>query len=179
MGNNYINKKYSEKCALLNNRLAQEILELNDEQIVRKTHYFAGRYENIYVDKNTIPELKTLVECAHQYAAEIVGRPREELKIGFWINIMQQGHTTTLHRHDDSDELLSCVYYVKVPEGSGEFVYQLNNEKHSVEPQEGVFLFFSPALLHEVTEHQSSEPRISIAFNVGPLEAEEDTLPVD
>ena len=94
----------------------EKILELTDEQILNKTHYFEGRYENIYVDINTISELKTLIETAKQLAADILNKDSNDLKIGFWINFMEKGHTTSLHCHEDADELLSGVYYVKVPE---------------------------------------------------------------
>ena len=165
-----IRKITDKKCQSINSQLAENILNLTDEQIVRKTHFFAGRYENIYVDVNTFSELKTLVERAKQLAAEVLERDIDTLKIGFWINIMQQGHTTSLHCHEDADELLSGVYYVMAPENSGQFIYHLDGEKHSLAPEEGSFLFFSPSLLHEVTEHLSEQPRISIAFNVGSLE---------
>lgn len=169
-----ITKTADEKSLLLNSQLVEKILHLTDEQVTRKTHYFAGRYENIYVDANAISELKTLIERAKQLAAEIIEKDIDTLKIGFWINTMYQGHTTSLHCHEDGDELLSGVYYVKVPENSGQFIYQLDGEKHSLDPEEGTFLFFSPSLLHEVTEHHSEQPRISIAFNVGSLESEDE-----
>lgn len=168
-----ITKIEDKDCQLLNNRLTTRILELSDEQILRKTHYFSGRYENIYVDMETISELKILIQQAKKYAAEILKKDINTLKIGFWINIMQQGHTTSLHCHEDSDELLSGVYYVTVPENSGQFIYHLDGEKHSLDPEEGSFLFFSPSLLHEVTEHRSTRPRISVAFNIGLLGEDE------
>lgn len=167
-----LTRKFNTNCLLLNNRLTEEILELNDQQIIKKTHFFSGRYENIYVAKNSVTGLKQIIHQAHQYAAEILDRNINELKIGFWINIMQKGHTTTLHRHDDDDELLSGVYYVRVPENSGQFVYHVDGQKHALMPEQGAFLFFTPSLLHEVTEHQSDQARISIAFNIGPSEAE-------
>ena len=163
-----------EKCQSLNAQLAEKILNLTEEQIARKTHFFAGRYENIYVDVNTFSELKTLVERAKQLAAELLEKDIDTLKIGFWINIMQQGHTTSLHCHEDADELLSGVYYVMAPENSGQFIYHLDGEKQSLAPEEGSFLFFSPSLMHEVTEHLSGQPRISIAFNVGSLENDDE-----
>ena len=169
-----ITRKTDNNCLLLNERLVDKILSLSDQQILKQTHFFEGRYENIYVDIDTVSELKTLINQAKQYASEILDKDIATLKIGFWINIMQQGHTTSLHCHEDADELLSGVYYVKVPENSGQFIYHLDREKHSLDPEEGSFLFFSPSLLHEVTEHQSEQPRISVAFNIGLLESDEE-----
>ena len=162
-----IRKITDEKCQSINSQLAENILNLTDEQVARKTHFFAGRYENIYVDVITFSELKTLVERAKQLAAEVLEKDIDTLKIGFWI-------TTSLHCHEDADELLSGVYYVMVPQNSGQFIYHLDGEKHSLDPEEGSFLFFSPSLLHEVTEHLSEQPRISVAFNVGLLESDDE-----
>ena len=162
-----IRKITDEKCQSINSQLAENILNLTDEQVARKTHFFAGRYENIYVDVITFSELKTLVERAKQLAAEVLEKDIDTLKIGFWIN-------TSLHCHEDADELLSGVYYVMVPQNSGQFIYHLDGEKHSLDPEEGSFLFFSPSLLHEVTEHLSEQPRISVAFNVGLLESDDE-----
>ena len=169
-----ITRKTDNNCLLLNERLVEKILSLSDQQILKQTHFFEGRYENIYVDIDTVSELKTLINQAKQCASEILDKDIATLKIGFWINIMQQGHTTSLHSHEDADELLSGVYYVKVPENSGQFIYHLDGEKHSLYPEEGSFLFFSPSLLHEVTEHQSEQTRISVAFNIGLLESDEE-----
>lgn len=169
-----ITDKYDAECASLNASLATKLLNLKEEQIIKQTHFFEGRYENIYVDQQQFPELQQIIRQARRYAAEILNKPAETLKIGCWINIMQQGHTTTLHRHDDDDELLSGVYYLQVPENSGHFVFHHAGEQQHIEPVAGHFLFFSPALDHEVTEHQSGEPRISIAFNIGPVDSEDD-----
>lgn len=85
---------------------------------------------------------------------------------------MNPGDVTTAHTHDDDDELLSCVYYIKVPKdvsNSGELILMANNEKTVIQPEEGKFVFFSPATLHEVTKNESNESRLSIAFNFGLL----------
>lgn len=169
-----ISSKHDELCESLNSSLAVKLLNLSEEQILKKTHFFEGRYENIYVDVKQLPELQHIIDQAKVYAAELLNKQADTLKIGCWINIMHQGHTTSLHRHDDDDELLSGVYYLKVPEGSGHFILHDAGQLQDVEPEEGHFLFFSPTLNHEVTEHQSDEPRISIAFNIGPINSEED-----
>lgn len=171
--NALVNNQYDESCASLNLSLVSQLLNLNEEQILKKTHFFSGRYENIYVDVKKFPELEYIIYKAKEHAAGILDLPINRLKIGCWLNIMYQNHTTSLHRHDDDDELLSGVYYLKVPEHSGHFIFHFADEQQTIEPVEGNFLFFSPTLNHEVTVHQSTEPRVSIGFNVGPLNAEE------
>ena len=82
---------------------------------------------------------------------------------------MHQGDVTTLHRHDDDDELLSAVYYVQADEASALFRLHNNGQVSDVAPVAGRFMFFNPALPHEVTEHHSMMPRISIGINFGPV----------
>lgn len=174
--NPLIISKYDESCASLNSSLAPKLLNLSEEQILKQTHFFEGRYENIYVDVNQFPELQHILNQAKQYAGEILEQDPDTLKIGCWINIMYKGHTTSLHRHDEYDELLSGVYYLQVPEDPGSFIALMSNKREEIPPKEGMFLFFYPTLEHEVSEHQSSQPRISIAFNIGPISSEEDDM---
>jgi len=168
-----ITNQYDASCAALNLSLCHQLLNLSEAQILKQTHFFSGRYENIYVDSKQFQELEHILFKAKEYAAEILAIPDDKLKIGCWINIMHQGHTTSLHRHDDDDELLSGVYYLKVPEQSGHFVFHHVGEQQIIEPLEGHFLFFSPTLNHEVTENESIEARVSIGFNIGRLNTEE------
>lgn len=166
-------QKYQcEKCALTNNRLARVILELNDEKIIKKTHLINGRYENVYVNPEDLPGMDLILDTAVQLAAERTGLKPEDLKIGFWINLMHKGDITSKHSHDDMDEIVSGVYYVQVPEGSGNFICYDGDNREVISPVEGRFVLFSPSLPHEVTEHHSDVPRISIGFNVGPVDSE-------
>ena len=80
---------------------------------------------------------------------------------------MPPGAITTKHSHDDDDELLSCVYYVAVPDNSGDLIIHTDNENLRINPEEGMFVFFKPDVMHEVTENLSSESRLSIAINFG------------
>lgn len=82
---------------------------------------------------------------------------------------MNPGDKTTLHQHDDDDELLSAVYYIKVPENSGTLILHKTPIKTQVTPQEGMFAFFPPDMPHEVTENMSNSARISLGINIGPL----------
>jgi uncharacterized protein (TIGR02466 family) len=96
----------------------------------------------------------------------------KNLHAGYWFNYMPPGATTTLHTHDDDDELLSCVYYVNVPENSGNLIiYETldNNKQKKIEIQSttGDFIFFKPDIRHEVSRNNSSEFRLSIGFNFG------------
>jgi len=140
-----------------------------DENVLR-THLFDGRYENIYLNEQHIPELSPLIEEATQLAAEIL--KVENLRAGYWFNDMPPGATTTLHTHDDDDELLSGVYYVNVPENSGKLIIYDDSDKNHPEtieitPTAGEFVFFKPDVRHEVSRNNSTKHRLSIGINFG------------
>lgn len=158
---------FSQPCFDVNQLVLTKFESLTDDDFKDKTHMFHGRYENLYVDINKIPELDVIVKMAMDNAEKILDIKKENLTSGFWLNAMQPGDVTTAHTHDDEDELLSCVYYIKVPDNSGNLIITHNNEKTIIKPEEGVFVYFSPATLHEVSRNESHESRLSIAFNFG------------
>jgi ectoine hydroxylase-related dioxygenase (phytanoyl-CoA dioxygenase family) len=57
------------------------------------------------------------------------------------------------------------VYYVSVPENSGNLIIHEGDKRHVIHPQEGMFVFFAPDVVHEVSRNMSSEDRLSIAIN--------------
>ena len=152
----------------INSALLSGFIDHLDDADIKKTHFFNGRYENIYIDDNKIPQIKTVLDTVVQHAAKILDMPSNELKAGLWFNAMGHGQVTTAHRHDDFDELLSAVYYVKIPANSGNLILQIRNFKTEVEPKAGTFVFFPPDMIHEVTENHSQEMRLSLGINIGP-----------
>ncbi len=162
---------FSQPCFDINKKVLDRFESLAEDDFKEQTHFFHGRYENIYLDVNKIPELKIIVDAAHENAEKILNIKQEKLVSGFWLNSMASGDVTTVHTHDDDDELLSCVYYIKVPENSGDLIIIDNKEKTIVKPEEGMFVFFTPDTLHEVSKNESTESRLSIAFNFGLMRA--------
>jgi hypothetical protein len=154
----------------LNRRILQGYRQLGQQGLLRRSHFFGGRYENLYVDRARLPEIDWVLKCAEGYARRILQLREERLRCGFWLNDMGPGHTTTEHTHEEDDELLSGVYYVRVPEGSGELLIRDRDMRSTVQPQEGMFVFFPPQLPHAVSENRSVEARLSIAMNFGPLQ---------
>ena len=151
--------------------LHKEFLKQQHKDGVRKTHLFEDRYENIYLNEQHIPQLKPLINEAVSLAENILGR--QNLRAGYWFNYMPPGATTTLHTHDDDDELLSAVYYVYVPENSGNLIIYENSKssgekKIEITSRTGDFIFFKPDIRHEVSKNNSTESRLSIGINFGP-----------
>jgi len=156
----------------LNAGLYSRFMELSGTNRVRQTHHFGGRFENIYMDEVDIPEISAVLKLLKQRAEQLLDIPANKLKAGFWFNAMEAGHSTSLHLHDENDELLSGVYYVRVPENSGNLVLHDGDRILTIEPREGKLVMFPPSLLHEVTENRGSELRLSIGMNVGPADDE-------
>lgn len=136
---------------------------------VRQSHYELGRYENTYIKRAAIPEIEPLCAAAMAGGREILGQ--NELKLGFWFNIMQPGDRTARHNHEEEDELLSCVYYLAAPENSGDLLLFTAAREIRMPPVEGRLVFFSPRLAHAVAENRSGARRVSIAFNFGQAES--------
>jgi hypothetical protein len=151
----------------LNAKLRARIELLLPGDIVRRNHYLGGRYENLYVGLESIPEMRVILDLVAAQAAHILNRPKKDLRLGWWLNIMRPGDITAAHTHDDADELLAGVYYIDVPPQSGKLVLQPGTEQVVIAPHAGMFVFFSPALMHAVTRHESQRPRLAVGFNVG------------
>ena len=163
-----VHTAHAEQAEVLNEALLAGYLAHRDDADIKRTHLFHGRYENVYLTSKQVPELGQLLEQANAHARQVLGI--KQVKSGCWINDMPPGAVTTAHRHDDDDELLSGVYYVYVPENSGQLVLHRGEQKDVIQPEAGLFIFFAPDVVHEVTENLSDEHRISIGMNFGSLD---------
>ncbi len=166
-----IYQKITSKNALgINSNIEADFLKYHNNTNIRKTHLFEGRYENIYLNEQHIPALKSLINEAVKLAEDFLDI--KNLRAGYWFNYMPPGATTTLHTHDDDDELLSCVFYVNVPENSGNLIIYYDSgdarqKKIEIKSRTGDFIFFKPDVRHEVSKNNSSDFRLSIGFNFG------------
>jgi hypothetical protein len=159
-----------EQTDKLNAVLYERFMALSGTDRARQTHFFAGRFENIYLDKADIPEIAVVLDMLRQQAGQLLDIPADELKVGFWFNAMQPGQQTSLHHHDEDDELLSAAYYIRVPENSGNLVLHDADRRVSIQPQAGKLVMFAPDVLHEVTMHNGTGLRLSVGMNVGPAD---------
>lgn len=102
-----------------------------------------------------------------------------------WININPKYSYNNRHTHPGAN--ISGVFWVKIPENSGDFVFEMpdnfdcfllskTNHEHkqnnnlysalSIKPKEGSIILFPSYLPHYVEQNQSGEDRISISFNL-------------
>jgi hypothetical protein len=53
----------------LNASLYERFMELSGTDRIRQTHYFAGRFENSYINEADIPDIATVLDVVKQQAA--------------------------------------------------------------------------------------------------------------
>jgi len=151
----------------INQRILQQYLAVYDEPDIKKTHHFMGRFENTYIPEHRIPAIAPILEMARHFASQILSQDATALRMGFWFNEMHKGHQTTLHTHEEDDELLSAVYYIQAPENSGDLIVYQGDESTRIPPQAGNMIFFGPEVPHQVETSNSEILRLSVAINFG------------
>lgn len=82
----------------------------------------------------------------------------------YWSQIHQPLESTNLHHHGDYD--IAFVYYVKVPEKSGNLIFELERLTHHITPKVGEMIIFPAWIKHKVTKNMSNDIRISISGNL-------------
>ena len=152
----------------LNRQILESYLQLREQDFLRHSHFFGGRYENLYFERERIPAIARVLEQAESYAQNLL-QQANNLRSGFWINDMGPGESTTEHDHDEDDEMLSAVYYVQAPQDSGDLVIVDSHSRTLLTPQAGMFVFFAPSVVHSVSVNRSGERRISMGINFGPM----------
>lgn len=98
-----------------------------------------------------------------------------------WLNVSDQNSFQEYHLHAGNH--FSAVYYINVPEDSGNIVFRsaetqtdmfplpasehtlANSKSFIVEPEAGDLLIFRSNVLHMVTINKSNEPRVTMAMN--------------
>ncbi|MBK1647718.1 putative 2OG-Fe(II) oxygenase [Rhabdochromatium marinum] len=149
---------------------ARAMAALGPEDFRERSHFIAGRFENLYLDPARIPGLEALLDYALEQAAAQLERPLQQLRRGFWLNRMAPGQVTSRHAHAEHDELLSGVYYIQVPAHSGDLLFDDDPFEIRIRPRAGMGVLFDPELTHWVEEHRGAGERLSVAFNIGPVQ---------
>ncbi len=97
-----------------------------------------------------------------------------------WVNVYGQGDAQEVHVHRNS--VISGIYYVAAPPGSGELLFHspllemleppvthaniFNASIRNVPPKPGTMILFRSWLRHSVKPTKGREERISVAFNI-------------
>jgi hypothetical protein len=147
--------------------IEQEFHRCLSDPATRRSHYFNGRYENIYVAAECILALQPVLVFARECVQQISGNSGP-FRLGFWFNDAGPGDQTLAHSHDNYDEILSAVYYVKIPAGAGQLVLEPDSGELVITPAEGKLVLFAPDIIHSVRANTGTGHRLSVAMNVGP-----------
>ena len=101
----------------------------------------------------------------------------------YWAIVHGRGETTQLHSHENNKNYaagphISAAFWVKVPDNSGDFVFQYNPNKYmvsetTIKSVEGFFLMFDSTVKHRVTENLSDDYRIVVSMNFNLVEVKE------
>ena len=183
-----INKKISEifvykpnfSTITIRNHL-KELIE--NKRKISRSHFIMGRWENIYVPLSIFPQIKPILRFAIQSVNKISSRsviiPYRELGFEideFWFNIAKPGESTGWHDHKEGAKL-SGVYYIDVPNNSGNILFNTEGSKNKynweIKSQTGEMILFPANQKHAVDVNRSSKDRISFSFNLYTLPLEE------
>lgn len=162
-----IDAAWYPEASAINAPLAAAFACLDETGFQKRTHFIAGRFENLYLQRQSLPGLDQVLDFAQAQAARRLGKTVAELRAGFWLNAMGPGQSTSRHSHEENDELLSGVYYVTAPADSGDILFHDPPFETRVSPQAGLLLLFAPDLPHSVEPNKSNQLRLSVAFNFG------------
>jgi len=111
----------------------------------------------------TVPQYKTCFEPLIKLIKEVASyHSHEKFSItDIWVNYSPPGCINGKHKHDDAD--IAGCYYLVVPEDSGSIQFETGQE---LTPNPGDFLYWNADIVHWVNKNESSETRISVAFNI-------------
>ncbi len=156
----------------INAALLQAFERAEQHGQLKGSHYFGERFENLYIKRREIPEIQQILDQAILATSHIINEIPSKVKVNFWFNKMQPGQETLPHSHDDWDERISAVYYVRVPDNSGSLILSLpaengETQEATVAPEEGKLVLFPPDMEHRVSKNLSNETRLSIGMNLG------------
>ena len=140
------------------------------------SHKINNRWENQYLDFAYVREVNYVFRQACHLSRDLIknclivpnkglGFDRDE----FWFNIAKPRESTGWHDHKKGS-ILSGVYYLKVPQSSGNICFRIKQDKkwyfYEIESRENMLLLFDSKLEHSVTKNLCNQKRVSIAFNL-------------
>ena len=136
-----------------------------------------GYHSPIFVEK----EFDNLLQVVKQFSNDLLREKKLNLQvknIEYWCNINKSYNYNVMHAHGRAD--LIGIYYVTIPENSGNFVVLRNDGsqycslyanrqdmlEYIIEPEVGRLYLLPGHLWHYVEASRSEKDRISISFNI-------------
>jgi len=148
-----------------NLKILKEIL-LAESNNKLSTYPYSSRYEDTYCPPHpVVDEVINKITIDFKQATG-----RNIVCSGYWGHIHEKNMSTNTHDH--GTEFFSAVFYISVPEHSGDLVFAprinpYNNYafRSIFKPMEGYYYMFPSYIDHYVPRNNSEEKRISISFN--------------
>jgi hypothetical protein len=148
---------YFDVVGIDNKALAEEVLS-NQTRLTDNKNI--PLYEDTVFNMDNGPQSTALL-TAIKSLAEGSGLEIKEV----WSQIHYPRESTGAHHH--LPHQVAFVYYVSVPEGAGDLVFDLENKmQRNITPVEGRLLMFPAWIMHRVSKNTGSEIRISVAGNL-------------
>jgi len=168
-----------------NNKLFDKAMEIktvmpNGTQWACDTYNSLGSYD-LQNDKDYGIVVTTAKEYIKAFALQYGLSDCEVTCNDAWVNVASPGAFQEYHLHPNNH--FSAVYYVRVPENSGDLLLRsaetqtdmfplplgdetlFTNKTFRVTPRDGMLVIFRSNVLHMVTKNMSNEPRVSVAIN--------------
>jgi len=128
------------------------------------------------LESTEFKQVAQVLQLAADVFLQVIGQPEDAIKnrskeIGAWATVHHHCQAHLAHTHPDN--MLSAVYYVRMPSVAGKLVLEdprgprppFDNRMY-IRPNEGDIILFPSWLTHYVSPTAGSEERISIAFNL-------------
>ena len=156
------------------------LTELNNGRDQWKfSHHIGGRWENTYLDINSVPSVRVPMRLARDLVKENWRIPTvviyeampnfNSFNPPFWFNIAKIGERTGVHDHAKLASV-SGVVYLQCSPNSGNLFFQSEEKiECSIVPEEGKMVLFPSHVRHGVSVNESADQRISLAFNLYPF----------
>ncbi len=137
--------------------LLSNIYELKNNSNSKLRSNILGWQSKQYSDSTDIPWIANfLKECCS--VANI-----SKIPSAFWFNISPKHAHHRWHSHGGASAI--GIFYIQIPQDSGNIEFKHNNTVISITPYEGLLLIAPAGIEHQVLANNSEENRISMAFN--------------
>jgi len=143
-----------------------------------------GSFDRFILEHESLKFLgEKLLTHINRYTSEYLKYTNNKFIINTsWFTHSKPGNYADYHMHTNC--MLSAVWYLKVPENSGNIVFDPHNDVRftpvpteyniynatswTITPKKGTLVIFDSRLYHKITTNNSNDERISLACNIIP-----------
>lgn len=72
INNSRIHIGFMPEAEEINRQIMDSYLQLREQDLIKRSHFFGGRYENLYIDRERIPAIGSVLEQAESYGKSVV-----------------------------------------------------------------------------------------------------------